>query len=44
VVAIRIPGVPAGQRTDAVSIVDLAPTLLALIGQPTAMAPTVSHF
>lgn len=38
-IAIRIPGVAAGQRTDAVSIVDLAPTVLALVGQPTAMAP-----
>jgi len=38
-IAIRIPGVAAGQRTDAVSMVDLAPTLLGLLGQPTAMAP-----
>jgi arylsulfatase A-like enzyme len=37
--AIRIPGVAPGQRTDLVSLVDLAPTLLDLIGAPTAMAP-----
>ncbi len=37
--AIRIPGVPGGVRTDAVSLVDIAPTLLGLLGQPTAMTP-----
>jgi arylsulfatase A-like enzyme len=37
--AIHIPGVAPGQRTDLVSLVDLAPTLLDLIGAPTAMAP-----
>jgi hypothetical protein len=30
--AIRIPGVKGGQRTDLVSLVDLAPTLLDLLG------------
>ncbi|MBA3451724.1 MAG: sulfatase-like hydrolase/transferase [Deltaproteobacteria bacterium] len=38
-IALRIPGVAGGKRTDAVSLVDLAPTLLGLIGQRTAMAP-----
>ena len=37
--AIRVPGVPAGQRTDAVSLVDIAPTVLGLLGHPTAMTP-----
>jgi arylsulfatase A-like enzyme len=37
--AIHVPGVPGGQRPDAASLVDLAPTLLALIGAPSAMAP-----
>ncbi len=38
-IAIRIPGVAGGQRTDAVTLVDLAPTLLGLLGQSAAMAP-----
>jgi len=38
-IAFRIPGVPGGLRTDAVTIVDLPATLLALLGAPTAMAP-----
>ena len=37
--AIHIPGVAPGQRTDLVSLVDLAPTLLDLVGAPTAMQP-----
>ncbi|MEO8841875.1 MAG: sulfatase-like hydrolase/transferase [Kofleriaceae bacterium] len=37
--AIHIPGVAPGQRTDLVSLVDLAPTLLDLIGAPAAMSP-----
>ena len=37
--AIHIPGVAPGQRTDLVSLVDLAPTLLDLLGMPTAMQP-----
>jgi hypothetical protein len=37
--ALRVPGVAPGQRTDLVSLVDLAPTLLDLIGAPTAMKP-----
>ena len=37
--AIRVPGVAPGVRTDLVSLVDLAPTLLALLGDPAAMAP-----
>jgi arylsulfatase A-like enzyme len=36
-IAIRIPGVTAGTRTDPISLVDLAPTLLDLLGAPTAM-------
>lgn len=31
-IAMRIPGVPGGQRTDMMSLVDLAPTLLELLG------------
>ncbi|HEY1554951.1 MAG TPA: sulfatase-like hydrolase/transferase [Kofleriaceae bacterium] len=35
--AIRVPGMAPAQRTDPVSLVDLAPTLLDLIDKPTAM-------
>ncbi|MDB4963423.1 MAG: sulfatase [Myxococcales bacterium] len=39
-IAFHIPGVAGGQRTDAVSLVDLAPTLLSLLGAaPQAMSP-----
>ncbi|HUS30646.1 MAG TPA: sulfatase-like hydrolase/transferase [Kofleriaceae bacterium] len=41
-IAIRIPGVVPGQRTEQVSLVDLAPTLLALVGIP-ADAPFDGH-
>lgn len=41
--AIRIPGVPGGRRTDPASLVDLAPTLLSLLGAPTAMQPLDGH-
>jgi arylsulfatase A-like enzyme len=37
--AIRVPGVRGGQRIDAATLVDLAPTLLDLIGMPTAISP-----
>ncbi|MEP6864635.1 MAG: sulfatase-like hydrolase/transferase [Deltaproteobacteria bacterium] len=37
--ALHIPGVAPGQRTDLVSLVDLAPTLLDLLGTPDAMQP-----
>jgi arylsulfatase A-like enzyme len=37
--AIDIPGVAPGQRSDLVSLADLAPTLLDLIGARDAMAP-----
>jgi choline-sulfatase len=37
--AFRIPGVAPGQRTDAVSLVDVAPTVLALAGAPEAIRP-----
>jgi arylsulfatase A-like enzyme len=36
-IAFHVPGVTAGRRLDPVSLVDLAPTLLALIGTPHAM-------
>lgn len=35
--AIHVPGVPGGKRTDPVSILDIAPTLLSLLGAPTAI-------
>jgi arylsulfatase A-like enzyme len=35
--AIRIPGMPGAVRTDTVSLVDIAPTLLDLLGARTAM-------
>jgi len=38
-IAFHVPGVAPGVRTDLVSLVDLAPTLLDLIGTPTAMQP-----
>lgn len=34
-IALRIPGVPGGQRTDTVSLVDIAPTLIELLGVKT---------
>ena len=37
--AFKIPGVPGGRRTDTISLVDLPPTLLGLLGAPTAMSP-----
>jgi hypothetical protein len=36
--ALRVPGVKPGIRTDLVSLVDIAPTLLDLLGAPTAIA------
>lgn len=38
-IAFHIPGVPGGVRTDPVSLIDVAPTLLGLLGTPTAMTP-----
>ncbi len=37
--ALRVPGVAPAQRSDTASLVDLAPTLLSLVGAPTAMSP-----
>lgn len=37
--AVRIPGVPGGARPEPVSLVDIAPTVLALAGAPAAMGP-----
>lgn len=37
--AFHIPGVAPGQRTDSVSLVDVAPTILALAGVPEAIRP-----
>ncbi len=37
--AIHIPGVAPAVRTDAVTLVDVAPTMLGLLGQPDAMQP-----
>ncbi|HET7502539.1 MAG TPA: sulfatase-like hydrolase/transferase [Kofleriaceae bacterium] len=37
--AFRVPGVAPGRRSDAVSLVDVAPTLLALAGRPDAIRP-----
>ncbi len=37
--AIRVPGVAPARRSDLVSLVDLAPTILALLDAPTAMTP-----
>jgi arylsulfatase A-like enzyme len=35
--AIHVPGIPGGVRRDAVSLVDLAPTILSLMGESDAM-------
>ncbi|HEX4421994.1 MAG TPA: sulfatase-like hydrolase/transferase [Kofleriaceae bacterium] len=37
--AFRVPGVAPGRRTDGVSLVDVAPTVLALLGVPDAIRP-----
>jgi len=37
--AFHIPGTAPGQRTDSVSLVDVAPTILALAGVPDAIRP-----
>src|SRR5262249_60445478 len=37
--AVRIPGVAPAVRADPVTLVDLAPTMLALAGDPRAMSP-----
>ena len=37
--AIRVPGLPAAQRDDLVSLVDLAPTVLSLLDAPGAISP-----
>lgn len=37
--AFHIPGVAPGRRTDTVSLVDVAPTVLALVGAPEAIRP-----
>ncbi|HEU4731220.1 MAG TPA: sulfatase-like hydrolase/transferase, partial [Kofleriaceae bacterium] len=37
--AFRVPGVAPGRRTDPVSLVDVAPTVLALAGRPDAIRP-----
>ncbi|HEY6038492.1 MAG TPA: sulfatase-like hydrolase/transferase, partial [Kofleriaceae bacterium] len=37
--AFHVPGIAPGVRTDLVSLVDVAPTLLDLIGTPAAMQP-----
>lgn len=38
-IAVRIPGVKPGQRTEPVSLVDLAPTMLSLVGATERMKP-----
>ncbi len=38
-IAVRVPGMKAGQRTDLVSLVDLAPTILDLLGIVPANVP-----
>jgi len=38
-IAFKVPGLAPGVRTDLVSIIDLAPTVLGLLGVPDAIAP-----
>jgi arylsulfatase A-like enzyme len=38
-IAVRVPGVKPGQRTEPVSLVDLAPTMLSLVGGTARMKP-----
>jgi len=42
-IALRVPGVTPGHRVDPVTLVDLAPTLLALVGAPHAMGKLDGH-
>lgn len=38
-IAFKVPGIAPGVRTDLVSILDIAPTVLGLLGVPDAIAP-----
>ncbi len=42
-IAFQVPGIAPGVRTDLVTLLDIAPTVLQLLGVPSAIAPLDGH-